>query len=121
MKCVFPVLEINDLVWFGGRLSASPDCFSDKSSAVRTVRDVLGLRERNVHFACLAGPVDVSPAMHVGAVGFSECGYIVSSEMRSSHGLASFAVSRCLWLDSHWRRFLDWSFQHPQVSRLHLW
>lgn len=121
MKCVSSVLEVNDLVWFGDRLSSSSNGSFDKPSAVRAVGDVLLLWQGNVHVAGLAGPVNVCPAVHVGTMRFSEGGYIISSDKVTFHGLVSFAVSRCLRLDSHWRRFLDWSFQHPQVSRLHLW
>lgn len=121
MKCVSSVLEVNNLVRFGDRLSSSPNGSFDEPSAVRAVGDVLLLRQGNVHMTALAGPVDVCPAVHVGTMRFSEGSYIISSDKGTSHGLGSFAVSRCLRLDSHWRRFLDWSFQHPQVSRLHLW
>lgn len=121
MKCVSSVLEVNDLVRFGDRLSSSPNGSFDEPSAVRAVGDVLLLWQGNAHMAGLAGPVDVCPAVHVGTMRFSEGGYIISSDKVTFHGLVSFAVSRCLRLDSHWRRFLDWSFQHPQVSRLHLW
>lgn len=121
MKCVSSVLEVNDLVRFWNRLFSSSNGSFDEPSAVRAVGDVLLLWQGDVHVTALACPVDVCPAVHVGTMRFGEGGYIISSDKVTFHGLVSFAVSRCLRLDSHWRRFLDWSFQHPQVSRLHLW